>query len=127
MFEAGQPSPTLWTDAEGKHSVEATPAHCVDPLPLAAIYVLAPRDLARTTVTIEKLSPAAALNALMNQRFCMRPLWPTHAVETMAALAALARQTPVYLLHRPHGLATLPDVVDAICQDLMPIGIEQSA
>lgn len=127
VFEAGQTSPTLWTDADGKHSVEAMFAHCVAPLPLAAIYVLAPRDPARTDVTIEPLSPAAALNALMNQRFCMRPLWPTHAAETMAALAALARQTPVRLLHRPHGLATLPDVVDAICQDLMPSGIESSA
>ncbi|WP_129673307.1 hypothetical protein [Candidatus Chloroploca sp. Khr17] len=126
VFEAGQPIPELWTDADGKHSVEATPAHCVAPLPLAAIYVLAPRDLARTSVTIEKLSPAAALNALMNQRFCMRPLWPSHPAETMMALAALAQQTPVYLLHRPHGLATLPGVVDAICRDLMPIGIESS-
>lgn len=109
---------TFWTDEEGKrHVTPAAAGYCTAPLPLAAIYVLAPRDPARTEVAIEKLSPAAALNALMNQRFCMTPLSPTYAAETIAALSALAQQTPVRLLYRPHGLPTLPNVVDAICQD----------
>jgi hypothetical protein len=109
-----------WVDGEGKHHVApARDAYCAAPLPLAAICILAPRDPARTEAAIERLSPAAALNGLMNQRFCMTPLSPTYAAETLAALAALAQQTPIHLLYRPNGLDTLPSIVDAIHRDAM--------
>lgn len=109
-----------WVDVEGKHHLApARDAYCAVPLPLAALYILAPRDPARSEVTIERLSPAAALNGLMNQRFCMTPLSPTYAAETLAALSALAQQIPIHLLYRPNGLDTLPSIVDAIHRDAM--------
>jgi len=117
VLASSQRSPVFWTDFDGKHYVAPTSAYCVDPLPLAGIYVLAPRDPARTEVAIEKLSPSAALNALMNQRFCTTSISPAYVVDSMAALSALAQQTPVRLLYRPQGLETLPDVVNAICED----------
>lgn len=118
VIDNGQEPLTRWADEEGKlHVAPAAGAYCADPLPLAAIYVLAPRDPARTDLAIDTLSPAAALNALMNQRFCMMPFSPTYAAETMTALSAIAQQTPVRLLYRPQGLETLPGIVDAIHKD----------
>ena len=120
VLDAEADASARWVDGEGKHHVApARGSHCADPLPLAAIYVLAPRDPARIAVAIERLSPAAALNGLMNQRFCMTPLSPTYVADTLAALSALAQQTPVYLLYRPHGLETLLGVVDAICAGVL--------
>lgn len=122
VFEAAQDTPAIWTDAEGKHHINPPSAACAEPLPLAAIYVLAPRDPKRTTVTIEALDPAASLNALMNQRFCMTPLTPTHTADSLAMLSALVPQVPVRMLYRPNGLGTLPEIVDAIRKDTMAHG-----
>jgi len=122
VFEAGQVSSAIWTDTEGKHHVEPSFAANEEPLPLAAIYVLAPRDPKRSAVTIEALDPAASLNALMNQRFCMTPLTPTHTVDSLAALSALIPEVPVRMLYRPNGLETLPEIIDAIHEDAMAHG-----
>lgn len=120
VLDAEADAPAFWVDVEGKHHLApARDAYCSVPLPLAAIYILAPRDPARADVAIDKLSPAAALNGLMNQRFCATPLWPTYATETLAALSSLAQQTPVHLLYRPNGLDTLPSIVDAIHWDIV--------
>lgn len=108
-----------WADLAGKQYVEpGAGAYCSDPLPLAAIYVLMPRDPGCTAVTIREQAPAAALNALMNQRFCTVPLDPAYPTTSLAALSDLTRQTPVSLLHRPQGLASLPAVVAAIQKDV---------
>lgn len=118
VIENAQDAPTIWSDDDGKlHVAPAVAAYCGQPQPLAALYVLMPREPDRTHVAIERLTPAAALNALMNQRFCMSPFSPTYAAESMAALSALVQRTPVNMLYRPHGLETLPGVVDAICED----------
>lgn len=117
VLGAGDPESALATDGDGKYHFEPPlPMISAQPLPLAAIYVLAPRDPERNTVKIESLDPAASLNALMNQRFCMTPLTPTHTADSLAALSALVPQVPVRMLYRPNGLETLPGVVDAICQ-----------
>ena len=108
-----------FADLAGKRYVEpGATAYCDDPLPLAAIYVLLPRDPGCTAATIEGLAPAAALNALMNQRFCTFPLDPAYPTTSLAALSGLARRTPVRLLHRPQGLESLPAVVSAIQKDV---------
>lgn len=119
VLDAVPESPSFWANADGKRYVEpAAGAYGTEPLPLAAIYVLMPRDPARIGVAINDLPPAAALNALMNQRFCTAPLSATYTATSFAALAALAQGTPVRLLHRPQGLETLPEVVAAIRENV---------
>ena len=106
-------------DGDGKFFVP--PAHGQyqqNPLPLAAIYILMPRDPMRKKVDIEGLGPAGGLNALMNQRFCNAPITPTYPAETFAALSDLAQQVPVRHVYRPHGLETLPELVTAVLADI---------
>ena len=106
---------STWTDDDGKLHVEpAEAAYCPNPQPLAAIYVLLPRELGRREAAIEELAPAAALHALMQQRFGTVGYEPTYTAASLAALAELAQQTPVRLLHRPEGLETLASVVAAV-------------
>ena len=107
-------------DADGKYFVEpATNAYCSQALPLAAIYILMPRDAARTQIACAALSPTAALYALMNQRFSTAPLFPSYTATSFAKLADLAQHVPVRLLYRPQGLETLPAVVHAIQEDAL--------
>lgn len=123
VLGAGDPESALATDGDGKYHFEPPlPMISAQPLPLAAIYVLAPRDPERNTVKIESLDPAASLNALMNQRFCMTPFTPTHTADSLAALSKLVPQVPVRMLYRPNGLETLPEIVDAIHEDVRTHG-----
>lgn len=92
------------------------------PMPLAAIYVLTPRDDARAGVSIESLSPTAALLQMLRKRFLTVSLSAEHTAAQLRALSALAAQVPVRLLQRPEGLDTLPDVVRAIQEDLALTG-----
>ena len=118
VLGARGPESTLATDGDGKYLFEPPrPVISAQPLPLAAIYILAPRDPGRVAIAIKPLSPAGALNALANQRFCMTPLTSTHAADSLTALSALVPHVPVRMLYRPNGLETLPGIVDAICQD----------
>lgn len=111
---------TYWTGKDGKHLVApGSGAYCSEALPLAVIYVLMPRDPHCSEISIEELSPSAALNALMNQRFGTIPLSTSHTASTFNSLAALAQRVPVRLLYRPHGLETLPAVVAAIREDAL--------
>lgn len=106
---------SAWTDNDGKRHIEPTAnAYCAEPQPLAALYILMPREPARREAALEKLAPAAALNALMKQRFCQASLGVTHTAASLAALAELVQQTPVRLLYRPEGLETLDSVVAVV-------------
>ena len=64
------------------------------------------------------MAPAAALHALMQQRFGTIGYAPTYTAASLAALAELAQQTPVRLLYCPEGLDMLPAVVTAVQGDL---------
>ncbi len=100
---------------EGKLFVAPT-ASPAAPQPLAAIYLLMPHDPQRTTLLSEELGPAAALSALMSQRFCLAPLTADYPAQSMAALARLVQQVPVRRLYRPYGLADLPATVAALVE-----------
>jgi hypothetical protein len=118
VFDSERAMLPFTADGDGKRFVQpGANAYCTESLPLAAIYVLMPRDPERTEVAVDDLSPAAALNALMNQRFCTIALPASQPASTFAALSALVQRIPVRLLHRPHGLETLPAVVAAIQKD----------
>ncbi len=88
------------------------------PAPLRALYVLGPRDRARTGVTVESLTDAAALHQLMVYRWSRHTVTPEHAAAELGAMARLVRTAPVLRVHRPDGIGTLPQVVRAICSDL---------
>jgi hypothetical protein len=78
VIEAEPATLPFSADTDGKHFVAPAPnAYCAQALPLAAIYILMPRTAGRAQVACETLSPAAALNALMNQRFSTAPLFPS--------------------------------------------------
>jgi hypothetical protein len=120
VIEAEPATLPFSADADGKHFVEpASNAYCAQALPLAAIYILMPRDAGRTQAACETLSPAAALNALMNQRFSTAPLFPSYTATSFAKLSDLAQRIPVRLLYRPQGLETLPAVVRTIQEDAL--------
>ncbi len=123
VIEAEPATLPFSADADGKHFVEpASKAYCAQALPLAAIYILMPRDAGRTQVACAALSPAAALNALMNQRFSTAPLFAAYPAMSFAKLADLAQHIPVRLLYRPQGLETLPAVVRSIQEDALAHG-----
>lgn len=115
VLDRQAPLISTWADDEGKQHIEPTiEAYCAEPRPLAAIYVLMPREYARREAATEELSPAAALNALMKQRFCTAPLNSTYTAASLTALSELAQQTRVRLLYRPEGLESLASVVAAV-------------
>ena len=119
MFDTTVPPASAWVDDDGKQHIEPTAdRYCAEPRPLAVIYVLMPREPARREVTIEGLAPAAALNALMKQRFCSTPLDVTYTTVSLAALAGLVQETPVRQLYRPEGLETLASVVAAVRENI---------
>jgi hypothetical protein len=92
--------------------------HCDVPVPLAAVYVLAARDGARTGAAVEPLSLSRASHELLRKRFLSVSLSTEHTAAQFRRLSSIAQQVPVRLLHRPEGLDTLPDVVRAIQADL---------
>lgn len=81
------------------------------PQPLAAVYLLEPRDPALDAPRFSRLSPAIALYQLLNNRLAARtlPVADAHTQADFASLAALCRQVPVYTLQ-------LPDRLDALSQ-----------
>ena len=118
-----EPEHSLVAGGDGKHLFDPPPSViCTQPLPVAALYILAPRDPSRSEFAIEPLPPAGALNALMNQRFCMTSLSATHTEKSLAALAALVPHVPVRMLYRPNGLETLSSIVDALRRDAIGHG-----
>lgn len=88
------------------------------PAPLRALYVLEPRDPARTGVTVEPLPDAAALHRLMVYRWSRHTVTPEHAAAELGTIARLVQTVPVLRVRRPDGFGTLPQVVRAICSDL---------
>lgn len=119
VFDKSAQPMSAWTDNDGKRHIEpAAAAYCAEPRPLAAIYVLMPREPARREAASEELAPAAALHTLMKQRFCPASSEVTQTAANLAALAELVQQTPVRQLYRPEGLETLGSVVAAVQGDL---------
>lgn len=88
------------------------------PLPLAAIYLLTPRDAARAAASVRALSPSAGFLALSQNSindFLVNRAQRTREFQTLGRLAA---RVPVREILRPDSLDLLPQVVDTMLEDV---------
>ncbi len=88
----------------------------VDPVPLAAIYVIEFDDGANQP-SVDPISPAAALPLLAANTYAHRVLDRGHRAQEFQALADLLAAVPVRRLVRPPNLRELARVCDLILDD----------
>jgi hypothetical protein len=93
------------------------------PLPLRAIYVLAPPHEARRrrSIRIEPMSPREAFLALVANTFNRRIEHSPRLQRQVSATAQLLRAVSVKKLSYPRLLARLPEVREAILTDMRPL------
>ncbi|MEB3826586.1 serine/threonine protein kinase [Phormidium sp. CCY1219] len=97
-----------------------------EPLPLAAIYVLEPRQPGLAKPTVEPIPPAMAVMELMAQRSANHlKLDMDKQAREFAALSRVATTVPVRKITRSDSLEALPQLCDAIVKDVA--GIVNSA
>ncbi len=90
-----------------------------DPLPLAAIYVLGERVPSLAAPAIEPIPPATAVMALMAHRSAsFLTLDREKQAREFALLSRVAATVPVRKVTRPDSLDALPQLCDAILEDL---------
>ncbi|ETX05043.1 MAG: hypothetical protein ETSY2_25320, partial [Candidatus Entotheonella gemina] len=102
---------------------------CREPLPLAAIYVLGERQSGLTGTAIEPIPPALAVMTLMGQRSANHLLLELDAdqqAREFADLSRLAMQVPVRKVKRSDRLDALPQLCDAIVEDVARIGTPET-
>jgi hypothetical protein len=93
-----------------------------DPLPLAAIYVLGERVPSLAAPAIEPIPPATAVMALMAHRSAsFLTLDREKQAREFAFLSRVAVTVPVRKVSRPDSLDALPQLCDAILEDLAGI------
>lgn len=94
-----------------------------EPLPLAAIYVLGERQAGVTAPAVTAMSPAQAVMTLMGQRSASHlRLEVDQPARAFADLSRLAMQVPVHYVRRSDRLDRLPQLCDAIVEDIARIG-----
>jgi len=86
------------------------------PAPLRAIYLLAPRQPDRESLTIESLPPQRAGLALLEHRYGADWLRMPQA-NALEWCAQIAGRTPVRMIHAPDGLSHLSETAAAIMRD----------
>jgi hypothetical protein len=93
---------------------------CVAPVPLRAIYVLAPPYETRRQrrIQIEPLPPREAFLALVANTFNYRIVHSRRLQRQVSETAQLLRAVPVKKLSYPRFLARLPEVREAILADI---------
>lgn len=98
----------------GKRSRRAEESFAACALPLAAVYVL--REASELRIT--QLDPQDAIRTLIANSYMARfaSQWQQSGVaaSNLRQCASIANQIPVYLLERPHDLAALGKVAQAI-------------
>jgi hypothetical protein len=87
------------------------------PLPLDALYLLAPRSSADRKPSVRSLSGAEALARLMSDRHMAGVLEPEGHKRDFALLAKLVQQIPTRELLRPDGLHATEQTVDVVLAD----------
>lgn len=85
-----------------------------NPLPLKAIYYLAPRQ-PDMPIAITQIPPSDRLFLLARHAFVDRILDKTMRARDFERMTRIAQTTPILQLNRPDDLTTLPDV----CQQIM--------
>ncbi|MDB9371948.1 serine/threonine protein kinase [Nodularia sphaerocarpa] len=98
-----------------------------DPLPLAAIYVLGKRQPELVAPMIETISPATAVMTLMTHRSVSHlKLGMDEQAGEFAGLSRLAMSVPIRKVSRSDSLTALPQLCDAIVNDVGNITLLES-
>jgi hypothetical protein len=93
-----------------------------DPLPLAAIYVLGERVPSLAAPAIEPIPPAIGVMMMMAHRSAsFLTLEPEKQAREFVLLSRVAVTVPVRKVSRPDSLDALPQLCDAILEDLAGI------
>lgn len=87
-------------------------------LPLAALFLLAPREPQRSEVLVERLAHKRVLQELWGGRDTSLTLSPQQSAAEFGLLAQVAQQVPVFYVYRPDSLQSLPQVMAAITATL---------
>jgi hypothetical protein len=89
---------------------------CLDPVPLAALYLLAPRKAEPGVVSVsrERIPAVPAALALVSHTKLGGVLGGTEAVTVLELATALASQTAVYGLQLPWGFDGLDEATDTL-------------
>lgn len=94
---------------------ELFPEH---PVPLAAIYALGKRNLNLQVISIEAIPPAAGFLTLLPHTSVNFMLNQTRRANEFKVLGSLAATVPLRQVHRPDDLAKLPELCEAILDDV---------
>ncbi|QXD15850.1 hypothetical protein GQ464_002560 [Rhodocaloribacter litoris] len=92
-------------------------AAAMHPLPIAAVYLLGPRDPGRTLPRVVPLHAATGLLALLPHTYARWALDQAGEAREFAVLGRLAASVPVRQLERPDGLDTLTATCELLLQD----------
>lgn len=102
-------------DSTKQRVVLGEDATTVDPLPLAAIYVLAlPVESRDASIALTRLSPRAACMAMVENAFQLDPTDTRRAAALLGQAAKVAEQVPAFQLTYPRRFDLLPSVRAAI-------------
>lgn len=123
LFDSSETLPSLWSSG-GKRVVglqsefDSTLSRFEqEPLPLGAVYYLAPRSTAFVNPSIQPVSPISAVLTLIANRYNTGTLSKSQQEREFEILTRLAAIVPVRRLDRPDDLAKMPLVCDAFLQD----------
>jgi hypothetical protein len=119
LGEAAEPLPQIWSLSPKRFRAVADGVH--EPLPLAAIYVLASGGPGLDRVAIEPVAPHAGCIELIRHSYALRFLGQEGATaEHLVRCAALARRIPMRRLVRPAAaVARVHESADALELDVM--------
>jgi len=96
-----------------------------EPLPLAAIYVLAPFSPESAVPVIEPVEGGAKLVTLRSHSYLHYVLESDGRRREFERLGRLAARVPMRRVQRPLGLEHLPPIADAIVADALALGAQQ--
>lgn len=93
-----------------------------DSTPVAAIYLLQPRQEGLAAPHVERLAPRSALSHLLPNIYRAGFLDAVRARKAAERCAWIAGKVPVLAVHRPDSLSALPEVVSAIAGSATAVG-----
>jgi len=88
-----------------------------DPIPLGAIYYLAPRDATSRSPSFETMSPAAALITLVPNTYVNYLLDPQMRGQEFTVLSRLVAGVPVRSVKQPDDASRLREFVETVAAD----------
>jgi hypothetical protein len=123
LYGSAEQLPPLWSDVGrwgDKRYLDLTRESrpsTLQPLPLAAIYVLGERSPDLTAPTVSPMSNVEGLIALMANTYADHFSDQTMRARDFKLLSRVAAKVPMRRVQRPDSLAALPQLCDAILTD----------